>query len=241
MAGLVDLHSHILPGLDDGPAQLEDAVELVTALESLGFSEFYPTPHQKAGSWAPQPAERDDAATALREALRAAGSGVTIHPPAGENMWDDLFLRRQDDGGFPTYPGGRAFLLEFPPEALPPQLPERLFQFRVGGLLPVIAHVERYPALAGDATRLERVGRSAGLLVNVSTLGGIAGWWTRRATRRLVRKGLVHAAATDSHGPDDVAYTRAGLQWLRSALGTDATEILLSDNPRRMLAGELPD
>ena len=147
----------------------------------------------------------------------------------------------QVEGGFPTYPGSSAFLVEFPPDSLPPMLEERLFQLRVStGLLPVVAHVERYQAIASHE-RMESLGRSAALLVNLSTLGGMSGWGARRAARKLVKRGLVHAAATDAHGGEDVRYSKAGIAWLRSALGEEATSALLLDNPRSILAGNLPD
>lgn len=237
---LIDLHCHVLPGVDDGPADLAAAVALAQQLEALGLAELYPTPHQRAGRWAPLPAETEAAAAALRHGLVAAGSGVRIHPPAAENYWDELLLQRIA-GGYPTYPGGKAFLLELPTEGTPPGVHERLFQLRVGGLLPVVAHVERYADLARKVERLEALGRTAALLVNLSTLGGMGGWGPRRLARRLVRQRLVHAVATDAHGPDDVELAEAGLRWIRDDLGEEVLSRLLREHPRRILSGELPE
>lgn len=239
--GLVDLHCHILPGIDDGPADAPAALELVQGLEHLGFMDFYPTPHQKHGSWAPDASTRDRAADALRAALEEASSRARVHPPAGENMWDQLFLERREDASFPCFPGGKAFLVEFQPDAIPPRLEEELFQHRIAGRLPVIAHVERYPALAGDLERLGRVGRSAALLVNLGTLGGAQGFWARRSSRKLVRRGLIHAVATDSHGVEDLPPCQGGLEWIRAELGSEGLQRLLADGPRQILAGELPE
>jgi len=244
MPGYLDIHCHILPELDDGPKDMDSAVELVRQLQELGFSELCPTPHQKEGSWTPDEADRVRAHRDLTDRLVQERIETLIHHPGGENMWDGLFMARQlgqVEGGFPTYPGDAAFLVEFSPDALPPMLEERLFQLRVStGKLPVVAHVERYPALAHQA-RIESLGRSAALLVNLSTLGGMSGWSVRRTTRKLVKRGLVHAAATDAHGFEDVRYSKAGIAWLRSALGDEATSTLLLDNPRSILAGNLPD
>jgi protein-tyrosine phosphatase len=245
MPGYLDIHCHILPALDDGPKDVDEAVELVRQLVDLGFTELYPTPHQKDGAWTPTADERAQARNVLNGRLAQEGIQARIHPAGGENMWDGLFMDRQlgqVEGGFPTYPGGSAFLVEFPPDALPPMLEERLFQLRVStGQLPVVAHVERYPTIASHDERMESLGRSAALLVNLSTLGGMSGWSARRAARKLVKRGLVHAAATDAHGEEDVRYSKAGIAWLRSALGQEATSTLLLDNPRSILAGNLPD
>lgn len=238
MSEYIDLHCHVLPALDDGPADLESAVALVQQLSRLGFGHLHPTPHQYAGRWTPERSEREEAAERLRSALRAADCETVIHSPAGENMWDDLFFARQSDASYPRYVGDRSFLLEFPPGSLPPLLQERLFDLRLSGLLPVIAHVERYPEILKRPSIVR--GRAA-LLVNISTLGGIAGWGMRRAARRLVQDGSVHALATDSHGLADVAFTERGLSWIDKQLDSQEIDRLLIEGPRAILAGEIPD
>jgi protein-tyrosine phosphatase len=156
-------------------------------------------------------------------------------------MWDALFLGRMEGGDYPAYPGDRAFLVELQPQAIPPRLQEHLFRLRLGGQLPVVAHVERYEALWRDSDKIRAIGRSAALLVNLPALGGAGGWLARRRVRKLVRAGLVHAAATDSHRVTDVPFIVSGISWIRSALGDEMLRILLEENPRRILAGELPE
>ena len=165
MRGYIDLHCHVLPGLDDGPQDLESAAQTVHALEALGFAELHPTPHQKADAWAPDAGQCQQAAAALRAHLGERCS-TTVHPPAGENMWDELFLSRQVDRSYPCYPGAKAFLLELHPAAPPPGLVQGLFEFRLRGQLPVLAHVERYLTLVQDLARVETIASKAALLVN---------------------------------------------------------------------------
>ena len=240
MGTFVDLHCHVLPGLDDGPKDAEEAIELLIGLESLGFAEIFPTPHQKAGAWSPTLEEREAARDEIRAGLARAGCEVILHPAGGENMWDDLFLERQK-GIFPHYPGEKAFLIEFPPDTMPPAIGERLFQYRMEGKLPVIAHVERYSEIARDFRRAGPLGRSAALLVNLSSLGGMGGWSNRRLCRKLVSKGLIHGIASDAHGPKDISFCKAGLQWLRSTLGEETAERLLCVNPKYIVSGDHPD
>lgn len=239
--GWVDLHCHVLPGLDDGPAELAQSVAVVQGLERLGFAELHPTPHQYAGRWTPNRAQCHAAAAALRAALVAAGSKVVVADPAGENMWDELLAARHPTGAQPHYTGARAFLLEFPRDALPPQLAERLFELRLQGSLPVIAHLERWPELADDPARLNSLAGKAALLVNLSALGGLGGWGTRGRARRLVLKQRVHAVTSDTHGESDLPFSRAGLEWLLRRLGPAGAQQLLVDGPRAILAGEIPE
>ncbi len=237
MTGFIDLHCHILPEVDDGPSSVEQAVELVQGLEALGFTDFYPTPHQKPGSWMPSPEETGEAAHLLREALHRQGSGATVHDPAGENMWSARLLETEGTP-FPAYPGGDAFLLEFAPYAVPSNLRNHFYEFRRSGKLPVVAHIERYPEITANEERLESIAAGGALLVNLSSL---AGWWSSRDTRRLVLEGRIHAASTDAHGLADLDLCRRGLEWLRSKIGEEGIQRLLYDNPLQILSGQLPE
>ncbi|MBK8480201.1 MAG: hypothetical protein IPL40_03330 [Proteobacteria bacterium] len=239
--GWIDLHCHILPGLDDGPTALDQAVALVQALERLGFTTLHPTPHQYAGRWTPDRAQCGAAAEALRAALTEAGSRTVIADPAAENMWDELLAARHPDRAQPHYTGARAFLVEFPRDALPPQLADRLFELRLRGSLPIIAHVERWPELADDRGRLAELAGKAALLVNLGSLGGIGGWGARARARRLVLEGRVHALTSDTHGLADLRYCEAGLTWLQRRLGTAGARQFLIDGPQALLAGEIPE
>lgn len=237
MSAFCDIHCHILPGVDDGPADVAAAVELVRGLEALGFTHFYPTPHRKPGSWDPTTAETTAAAEALRAALAEVGSSATVHDPAREVMLGGE-LALGEGAKLPRYPGGQAFLMEFPGSGPPPFLEDRLFEMRLAGEVPVVAHVERYPALVTNQQRLEALGRVAALQVNLSSVGG---WWYGRGARRLVREGWVHLLATDAHGVGDLAASERGMQWIRGALGDDVLHRLLEHNPRRIIGGELPE
>src|SRR5258706_3506589 len=85
--GFVDLHSHVLPGLDDGSRALTDSVELTRALAGMGFDAVCATPHQRVGFFVPSRAEIDAAYDALRAAMAGAGVVLTLHLGA-ENFWD---------------------------------------------------------------------------------------------------------------------------------------------------------
>src|SRR5438046_3369260 len=127
--GFVDLHSHVLPALDDGVKALGEAVELITLLGHLGFEIVCATPHQKSGAWVPARETIDAAHGEVTAALAARGVPVELRLGA-ENYWDELFLERSQTGAQPTYTGGRAFLVEISPAATPPNLEDALFRIR---------------------------------------------------------------------------------------------------------------
>ena len=236
MDGFWDMHCHILPGVDDGPPDVETAVDLVCGLESIGITRLYPTPHSRPGLWDPPEEETDAAWRALCDALADVGSQVTVQRPAREYMLRDTIARGTTEG-LCLYPGERAFLVEFPVEGVPPAVADGLFKYRLDGVLPVVAHVERYPSIAQNDQRLDALGRVAALQVNLSALSG---WLNGRRARDLLLRQKVHLVASDGHGPGDVEAGRQGIRWIRRKLGEETLHRLLVDNPRQVLQGELP-
>jgi protein-tyrosine phosphatase len=212
---------------------------MVRALAEMGFSDLCATPHQFAGMFQPS---LDEVALAFDQVRRET---ATVLPEVrlllgAENYWDDLFARRLRKGETPCYDGGKAFLFEISPTVMPPRLEASLFDIRVTGRLPVLAHPERYLAVQRDLAVAEGVGRQAALLVDLAALSGIGDRAEVKTARRLVEQGLAHAAASDMHDPEDGPAIAAGLAWIEKRLGADSLRQLLSDNPRRILIGQLP-
>ncbi len=236
----VDLHSHVLPALDDGVRSLDEALELLAALGQLGFETVCATPHQKVGQFLPERSAIDSAYAEVRAALARNASPLTLNLGA-ENFWDELFLQRAPQKAQPTYTGGKAFLVEIDPRMLPPRFEESLFHMRVGGLLPVLAHPERYAPLWADWSRYQALGRTCALVIDLGALDGAHGRDAAKWSRKLVEEGLAHAAASDVHSVADARAAGAGIQWINKRKGPAEVERLLSTNPRRILAGELPD
>lgn len=238
--GFVDLHSHVLPGLDDGVTSLTESVEVISLLAQIGFEIVHCTPHQKVGSWVPTSAAISKAHAEAQAALTAAGVPVELRLGA-ENFWDELFLTRCREGGLPTYTGERAFLVEVAPVAPPPLLEEQLFRLRMRGCLPVLAHPERYHGLCQRPERLAALGRTAALVIDLGALDGAHGPRAAASAQRLVGDRLAHACASDVHDREDALAAAAGVAWLRRRMGESEVRRLLADNPRRILQGELPD
>jgi protein-tyrosine phosphatase len=236
--GYVDLHSHVLFGLDDGSPDRSTSSMMLDALAALGVTEQCATPHQKAGQYLP--------AWDLVEQTFAALTAERLphHPElrlAAENMWDDVFYRRATDDTVPGYRETPAFLIELPLSLLPPGLIDRLFKFRRAGQLPVLAHPERYQALWDDDELARSLRRHCAFVIDLPALAGFHGRREAKAARHLVEAGLAAAVATDAHRVGDVQQSLAGLQWIEKKLGHAAVVRLFDHAPRAILAGELPD
>lgn len=236
--GYVDLHSHVLFGLDDGAPDPATALAMLDALATLGVSEQCVTPHQKASQYLPA-WDRVEAAYAELDRLRSPR-----HPTlrlGAENMWDDVFYQRATDGSFPHYAGTTAFLIEVPPPLLPAGMLDRLFRFQREGKVPVLAHPERYQPLWEDDDLAQALRRVCAFVIDLGAVGGFHGRRETKAARHLLETGLATAVATDAHKPGDVQQAAAGLAWIEKKLGHAAVERLFDHAPRAILAGDLPD
>ncbi len=240
MPHYVDLHAHYLPALDDGATDREMSLQMLRAIASLGFSDLFATPHQRAGMFMPARPAIDGAFQTAQADATAAGLTAKLGLGA-ENFWDDVLIRRTREKAVPSYDGGPAFLFEIPTQLLPPNLENELFQLRVSGQLPVMAHPERYAPIQRDISLAEKLGRHAALMVDLGALDGAHGRAEMKTAQRLVLEGLATAAASDIHRPADQTSVAAGMAWIRKKLGTAALDRMLEENPRRLLGGDLPE
>jgi protein-tyrosine phosphatase len=236
--GFVDLHSHVLPGVDDGATDEAAALAMLDGLAALGVTEQCVTPHQKAGQYLPS-WDHIEAALAVVERLRRPG-----HPTlrlGAESMWDDVFIRRLAEDQLPYYRETSAFLVEVPPPLLPPGMIDRLFKLRLRNQLAVLAHPERYQPLWSDDELARSLRRVCAFVVDLGAVGGFHGRRETRAARHLLETGLACAVATDLHQVGDLQQAAAGLAWIDKKLGHAAVTRLFDHAPRAILAGELPD
>jgi protein-tyrosine phosphatase len=238
--GFVDLHSHVLPGLDDGSPDAATTMAMLRGLAELGFDTVCATPHQRAGMFLPSLEAIAAAHAATRAALDQAGVDLRL-PLAAENMWDAVLHERLASRSIPSYDGGPALLVEVPvTETLPVGLDRHLFELELQGKLPVLAHPERYPPIYQKLERAVELAKVAALVIDLGAVAGYHGRKQAKAARRLLEDGVAHAVASDCHSTTDVRVAAEGMAWIVKRLGRPALVRLLDEAPRQILAGELP-
>lgn len=236
--GFVDLHSHVLYGVDDGATDEAAAIAMLDGLAALGVTEQCVTPHQKAGQYLPT-RDQIEAALAAVGSVRRPG-----HPTlrlGAESMWDDVFIQRLAEDQIPYYRDTSAFLVEVPPPLLPPGMIDQLFKLRLRSKLAVLAHPERYQPLWSDDELARSLRRVCAFVVDLGAVAGFHGRRETKAARHLLETGLACAVATDLHQIGDLQQAAAGLAWIDKKLGHAAVARLFDHAPRAILAGELPD
>lgn len=236
---MIDLHAHVLPGVDDGPVTWDETLALVRAAAGAGVTAMAATPHMLPdGPWANERDRILPLVDELRRRVEREGLGVDI-VPGGEVYVVPDAAERVRKGKAMTYgDAGRYMLLELPPSHVPPYLERVLFELRVTGVTPIIAHPERYEVVQRDPDIVwEWHERGALLQLNVGSLP-LAGPLGRTA-RALLAMGAVHLLASDAHGLDRRPPLRLkDFQRVVALAGELAARQLLWDNPAAVLAGD---
>jgi protein-tyrosine phosphatase len=186
---------------------------------------------------------------AMKPALSAAGALPSVHL-GSEHFFDDIVYGRLIRGEAVPYPllneasasrpasAGRAVLIEFGAPAFPVRVQHRLFDLRRAGLVPVLAHPERYEPVWRDDSCLDALlDAGAHLLLDVCTLVGKYGRAPQRAAEKLLEEDAYEAACSDAHKPQDVEAVVRSIERLEELVGSAEAMRLLSDGPRSILGG----
>ncbi|AHJ99268.1 tyrosine-protein phosphatase [Hymenobacter swuensis] len=198
----VDMHSHLLPGLDDGAETLEQSLELLRGLRELGYHKLVMTPHVMGDFYRNTPEGIRNALAALRQAAAQAGLGDVQLECAAEYYLDESFAARLERNEELLSFGGtqRLVLIETSYINEPFNLTETVFKLKAAGYQPVLAHPERYTYLYGRFEDLVRIREEGVLLqVNLNSLIGYYSAGAKRVAEKLIDAGLVDLLGTDAH------------------------------------------
>jgi protein-tyrosine phosphatase len=231
---VIDLHSHILPGIDDGAKSLDESVEIALAAVADGVEVLAATPHVRDD----YPTTADTMEALVGELRRAlVREGVPLDVRKGGELaltWLDRLsdgeLRRFGLGGNPGY-----LLVEFPYYGWPMRLPDSVFRLQTRGITLVIAHPERNADVQAAPEKLRPL-VDAGALVQVTaaSVDGRLGSKAKETGLDLVERGLAHVLASDAHHPSvraggmDAAFDAIGDEELARWLSRNVPEAIVT-------------
>jgi protein-tyrosine phosphatase len=237
---VIDLHNHLLPGIDDGARELEETLEFLRIGARDGVRTVTATPHMKPGVYDNSRQMILERVAMVREAQRGdEAEAVTLLPGAEVYFSGDVVQRAKDGKLMTIGDGGRYILLELPYQQIPFGVDDAIFQLRLLGLTPLLAHPERVAYYLED---IERVAASVrlGALTQVTgnSVTGRFGSKARDFATRMLERRLIHVLASDSH---DVKYRPPVLsESVRAAaavVGEEAARRMVEETPRAILDG----
>jgi len=237
---MIDLHCHILPGLDDGPADLGQSLAMCRQAAADGITHLVATPHLRPPVYAAEKPDIQAALTKLREALTKDGIALTLISGAEVNLVADLpALARGQRLPF-INDNGRYFFLELNEARLSEGLEGMIFELKLLGITPILTHPERTQAGGRDWQWLARL-VELGCLTQVTAMS-LTGEFGRRAQQScedLLEQNLAHFLATDAHSPKwrPVLLSPARRR-LEELVGENAARDMLMTRPLAVLAGK---
>lgn len=200
----IDIHSHLLPGIDDGAAAIKDTLRLTQSLIDLGFSEFITTPHCIQHVW-------DNSSSLIKTTESNTLADLKQHQisvpfrAAAEYMMDELFVSLFEAGDLLTLKG-KYVLVEMSYINPPIQLYSILFDLQVAGYIPVLAHPERYVFYAQNFGEFQKL-KNAGCLfqLNLLSVVGYYGEGIAKIAEKLLQNGMYDYVGSDVHHDKHVA------------------------------------
>jgi protein-tyrosine phosphatase len=197
----VDMHSHLLPGIDDGVEDFEQAYQTILDLKNIGFEKLITTPHMMMGVYDNTPemilAKRD----ALRAFLLEKNLDIQLEASA-EYYLDEHFMELVKDKEKLLPIAGQYILIETAFMHASPFLNEAVFLIQASGLKPILAHPERYLYMHENFNQyIDLHDKGVLFQVNLSSLTGYYSPMVRKVARKLIDEHMVDFLGTDCHGP----------------------------------------
>jgi protein-tyrosine phosphatase len=238
---VIDLHSHLLPGIDDGSKDLAMSLAMARVAAADGISTIACTPHILPGVYNNNGPAIRAAVARFAESIAQAGIPIKIAAGADVHIAPDLVVQLRD-GRALTLNDSRYLLLEPPHHVLPPRFEDLIFGLQAAGYFPILTHPERLSWIEGHYDLIRRL-VSSSVLMQI-TAGSVMGRFGRRPrywAERMLDEGLCHLLATDAHNTEQRAPRMADARNVAAhRLGDDEATNLVLRRPQGILDNRSP-
>jgi len=237
---LIDLHAHILPGLDDGSGDFTESLAMAAVGLKDGIHTIVATPHVLQGVFDNDRNEILSAVTSLNQILQEHNIAVNILPGAEYYLEADLPLKLAQGELLAINDNGRYLLVELPSAFIPEYTAQVLYEIQLQGITPIIAHPERNAGFTRRPAALQEM-ISRGILAQLTSasITGLFGRRIKQTAYSFLQRGLVHLVSSDAHSSRGRApLLSQAYREIEKYLGPDIAELLVIHNPRSIIEGE---
>ena len=208
----VDMHSHLIPGIDDGARTMDETIAMLAKFESLGYQKVITTPHIMSDFYKNTPEVILGGLEAVRSAAKKVGLKIEIEAAAEYYFDESLMDRLKRKEKLLTF-GNNHVLFEFSMMEQPDQIEELVFEMLTQNYKPVLAHFERYTFLFGSVEKaIEWREKGIEIQLNLNSLTGHYGPDVKKQAERLVDSGAIDFVASDCHRIDHLMIMERNLQ-----------------------------
>jgi protein-tyrosine phosphatase len=242
---LIDIHAHILPGIDDGAKNWEDSLKMARMAAEDGIKIMVATPHlYKGRSIDPGKINQKeiifDHVAQLREKLAAENIPLEIIPGCDFPLGFEALQLLEQGLALTINDAKRYLLLELPDTSLPPAIEDICFQLQSKGMTPIITHPERHLVIQEMPEKLKRL-IDLGCLAQM-TGNSLTGWFGRRVkkiSRQMVKAGYIHLLATDAHNTRSrPPLLSQAVKELSRLVGEDRAQAMVTSIPEKIITGK---
>jgi protein-tyrosine phosphatase len=236
---MMDIHSHLLPGLDDGPRTMAESLRMCEQYVAEGVTAVVATPHMGDRRFRVTPEAVRRGAEELGAVCAEHGLTLSLLPGADVRLEPELLAMLDRAEVLTLADTGKYLLLELPAQTVP-RCEGLIFELSVRGITAILSHPERNMELWRKPHRLaELVDRGCLVQVTADSLFGRFGPQAQHSAEWFLTEGLVHAVASDAHSPDGRRpELKRAAEHLASLLGEEGACQLLQGNPARIVRGE---
>jgi tyrosine-protein phosphatase YwqE len=193
-----DMHSHLIPGIDDGSRSMEDSITLIKAMWDLGYRKLITTPHIMNDFYKNTPEIINMGLDSVRAELKRQGINMELEA-AAEYMLDDGFMEKLKAGNLQTF-GNNYILVELSYIAEPPNLNSIFFELQTNGFQVILAHPERYNYWHSDFSKYQDLfDRNILLQMNINSLTGWYSHESKHIAEKLIENNLISFLGSDLH------------------------------------------
>lgn len=231
---MIDIHSHILPNMDDGPKSVEEALLMAEDLAGIGFKTVFATPHIYPGVFNNSRENILDGLSLFRKQIKEKKIEIDLRAGAEVFITPNL-IHEVDCGLIMTMDDRKKFILiDLPFFDYPDYIDHALFSLLCRGITPIISHPERNVMMQENIDLARGLaGKGIKIQVTIASLAGLYGEKACNAAESLLKKGLVHYLATDLHKRDG-SLIKEGMGRLETLIGQDGVKRLLEENVREV-------
>lgn len=235
----IDIHSHILPGIDDGSRNFSMSMEMLKAAAEDGITQMIVTPHNKPGRHNAGSEKIASLIRELEEEMEKKGIPIRLYP-GNELYYRSGLTEEIGEKRAVTLADSDYVLTEFNPMDDYDYIRNGIYSLMAGGYRPVLAHAERYLKISGRADRIEDLlEMGCYIQVNGGSVMGDYGLSAKLFTRKLLKNELVHFVATDAH---DMGKRSPKLSecaaWIGKKYGENYRQTIFFENPMHVIRNE---
>lgn len=236
---IIDVHCHVLPGVDDGSKNPEMSMDMVDIAYEQGIRAMVLTPHYYLGSTKETGADFKQVFADFQKLVAEKYDDFVLYL-GNEIYWSKGVMEAIKDGRINTYNDTKYVLVEFAPSTSYTEIYEAIRTITNARLRPVVAHVERYHNLTKHMDRIEEICENGAFLqMNADSLNGGMFDGQVKWCRKLMEQGYISMIGTDAHNTHDRGpYVKDAVAWMKKKLDEETLEDVLYKNAEKMLKGE---